>query len=59
MSNGKSSGYFNGHIAGLVGGEFAFVFQHAGKGSTLHKLHCNEIRVVYFAPIVNSNDVGV
>ena len=59
VSNSKRGGHLNSNVARLIDRQFALVAQQAGKRSALHKLHCNEIGVVYFAPVVHGNNVGV
>ena len=59
MSYCKCCGHLNSYVARLIDRQFALVGQQAGKRSTLYKLHCNEIGVVYFAPVVHRNDVWV
>ncbi len=49
----------NRNITGLSGIETQFFFQDARQCSSLHKLHCNEVGVIDFPPVIYRNDVGM
>ena len=59
MRRGQRGRNFTDYIAYLHRRQGATLFQNICQGAAIDIFHCNVISVIYFAPVIDADDVGM